>query len=121
MSGFNYDSLRISVAEKQIKRFGKIAQIVTPGAATGPKYNPSFLPPTKEPVYFLETRYSMTDRNQTLVEVGDKMGLVSTETGAIPQKSINQIEIDDVLYQFIDVQPLNPGGVVMLYKVHCRK
>jgi len=117
----DYDSLRINTAERLLRENGKIAQIVTPGAATGPSYNPSPLPPTKEPVYFVETRYSMTDRNQTLVEVGDKIGLVSTETGAIPKKSINQIEIDDVLYRFIDVQPLNPGGVVMLYKVHCRK
>lgn len=117
----DYESLKLNVAERLIRENGKAAFIVTPGTATGPAYDPTPGEPLREMVYFVETRYSMTDRNASLVESGDKMGLVSTETGATPQKSINQIEIDGVLYQFIDVQPLNPGGVVMLYKIHARK
>lgn len=117
----DYESLKVNVAEQQIRDKGRLAYIITPGAPTGPAYDPQPGEPTRDEVYFLETRYSMTDRDNSLVQVGDKLGLVSTETGAVPDKSINQIEIDSVTYQLLDVQPLNPGGVVMLYKVHARK
>jgi hypothetical protein len=117
----DYESLKVDVAERLIRDYGKIALIVTKGANTGTPFNPVYAPETKDEVYFVETAYSMTDRNSSLVEVGDKMGLISTETGAVPKKSINSIEIDGIEYQLLDVQPLSPGGVVMLYKVHARK
>lgn len=116
----DYESLKVGVSERLIRENGKIAYIVTPNN-TGPDYDPVIGEPTRELVYFLETQYSMTNRDKSLVEVGDIMGLVSTETGATPIQSINKIEIDGVLYNYIDVRPLNPGGVVMLYKIHCRK
>ena len=117
----DYESIKVSVAERLIRENGKPAYIINPGATTGPEWDPQPGTPTRELVYFVETRYSMTDRNATLVQVGDKMGLISTETGIVPEKSRSKIEIDGIIYQLLDVSPLNPGGVVMLYKIHARK
>lgn len=117
----DYNRLKTQVAERLIRENGKLAYIIRQGVATGPAYNPTLPPPTRLEVKFVETKYSMTDRNQTLVQVGDKMGLISTETGVIPEKSGDKIEIDGIVYQLLDVQPLNPGGVTLLFKAHARK
>lgn len=117
----DYDQIRVNTAERLIRENGKQAFIITPGTATGHPSNPIPGTPTRDMVYFVETRYSMTDRNATLVQVGDKMGIISTETGIVPEKSVSKIEIDGTIYQLLDVSPLNPGGVVMLYKIHARK
>jgi len=117
----DYNRLKTQVAEKLIRENGKLAYIIRQGTPTGPAYNPTLPAPTRLEVKFVETQYSMTDRNETLVQVGDKMGLISTETGVTPEKSGDKIEIDGTIYQFLDVKPLNPGGVVLLFKIHARK
>lgn len=121
MTTFDYAGIRADVAEPLIKQFGRTAYITGEGEPTGPEWNPQPGEPIREPVSFVQTRYSMTNRNDSLVQVGDVMGIISTEGGFVPDKSKHKIEIDGEVYSFIDVQPLRPGPVVMLYKFQSRK
>jgi hypothetical protein len=62
----------------------------------------------------------MTHRNDSIVKVGDKLGLVSTEGGVAPALT-HRIKIYSIEYQILDVQPFNTGSVVMLFELHARK
>lgn len=116
----DYARIRTQTAERLIRENGKVAYVVVPGAPFGDPWNPQPGEPTEEAVYFVETGYKIDDRNQTLIQQGDKLGIVSTETGVVPEKD-RAIKIDGTTYQMIDVQPLNPGGTVMLYEIHARR
>lgn len=121
MTGFDYERLKVNVAEKQIKRFGKVVQIITPGANTGTDYDPVYGDATESDVYFLETQWKMSDAQKTLVQVGDKLGIISTEGGLVPDQLINTINIGGEVFQLIVVQPLQPGAITMLYYIAARK
>jgi len=116
---FDYASLRDNVATKLIKDFGKPAIVLMPGDDTGDPYNPQNLPDIERSVTLIETGYSLKDRDASLIQVGDKMGLIAAE-GFTP-KLDHKIIIGGETYQFVDVQPLNPGGTDMLFNFVARK
>lgn len=117
----DYQRIKTQTAERLIRENGRTAYITGEGEPTGPDWNPQPGEPIREPVSFVQTRYSMTNRNESLVQVGDIMGIISTEGGFVPEKSKHKMEIDGKEYSFIDVQPLKPGAVVMLWKFHVRR
>lgn len=119
MSAF-YDEIEFEVAQPLIKEFGFAATLVRDGAPTGPPHNPQPGAPTRHTCIILETGYSLTNRNETLVLVGDKMGLISTEMDIVPTKD-DDIEIAGIAYHFLDVKPVGPGGQNVLYKYHARR
>lgn len=111
-----YGNLR-ATATRLIRQYGKPADLLR-DEETGPPYNP--VVETKEhPVVMVETGYSMTHRNETLVQSGDKLGIISPE-GEEPLLS-DRIRIDGSEYSFIDVKPLNPGGTKLLFEFHARR
>lgn len=105
-----YARLR-ATAERLIGRWGK-AGVLTREERSGPPHAP-VITPVEYPVKLVTTNYSMTNRNETLIEAGDKVGLVSTEAGVIPELD-DLLEIDGHSYRLVDVQPLNPGGLTLL-------
>lgn len=105
-----------ATANRLISKYGKQAKLWRT-LSTGPAHNPT----TEEQYYLItvvETGYSLANRNETLVQAGDKLGIIST-SGKAPQRS-DQIEIDGEKYSFVDLEPLNPGGVTLLYEYHAR-
>lgn len=100
-----------------IEKYGKEATLIK-STKSGPAHNPT-VTPDPSTVKMVETGYSLTNRNESLVQVGDKLGLIST-AAASPAKG-NKIEIDSVKYTILDVEPLNPGGVTLLFEFHARK
>lgn len=115
MSTF-YDRL-LATANRLIRDKGKTAYVITPGAETGPPHNPTIGPSTRTECKWVETGYSLTNRDGSLVQVGDKMGIV--EASGTPELT-DTFEDGGIEYQFVDVQPLNPGGTVMLYEIQAR-
>lgn len=63
---------------------------------------------------------ALTNRDATLVLKGDKLGLISTAIDIEPVKD-DRILLGGVPYNFIDLQPLSPGGQVLLYEFHARR
>lgn len=118
MSAF-YDRLA-STATRLIGRYGYATQLERDGAPTGPPYNPQPGPPTLHACKVVELDYSLTNRDTTLVLQGDKLGLISIDVDTAPALT-DRILLSGVRYHFIDLQPLSPGGQVLLYEFHARK
>lgn len=118
MSAF-YDRLE-ATAKRLIDTYGFDGEIVRAGVPTGPPHNPQPGAPSRHDCKIVETGYSMTNRSETLVLVGDKLGIISTTVDIVPTKD-DDLEIDGELYHFLDLEPLRPGGQTLLYEYHARR
>lgn len=119
MSAF-YDRLE-ATAQRLIRDKGQAAEIVRAGAATGPAHDPQPGTPTRHACVLVETSYSLTNREATLVLQGDKLGLISTEGLSIVPTKDDTLAIGDDEFHFVDLQPLSPGGQTLLYEFHARR
>jgi hypothetical protein len=73
------------------------------------------------PVSLVQTVFKKSDNNGTLVEKDDVLFLVSTKGVTIDPTLSNRMTVDSVTYQVVRIDPLRPGPVIMLWKVHARK
>lgn len=111
---FDYSRLK-ATADRLIARFGKTAQLVTT-TTTGPDYDPT-VTETATDITLVELDYSLTNRDGTLVQAGDKLFLVQAD--AAPDMAA-KIRLDSVDYAMVDVQPVSPGATVLLYEIQAR-
>jgi hypothetical protein len=107
-----------ATAKRLIAKYGKAAVLVRE-TKTGPAHDPSVVE-TPYSCMVADIGYSITDRDASLVQVGDKVGLMSTAVEVTPEKG-DKLQIDGGTYSFVDLKPLNPGGLVLLYEYHARK
>lgn len=117
MSAF-YDRLE-ATAKRLIDKYGFGADLLRQGPPTGPPYAPVPGVDVPHPCRIVETGYSLTNRDATLVVAGDKLGIISTDIDVVPALS-DRIEIGGQQYHFLDVAPLSPGGQTLLYEFHAR-
>lgn len=113
----DFYSQMADMARELIRQYGKLADLLR-DEETGPPYNP-VVETNEYQVIMVETGYSMTHRNETLVQSGDKLGIISP-SGTEPLLS-DRIRVDDIEYSFVDVEPLNPGGTKLLFEFHARR
>ena len=106
-----------ATARRLIAKYGKSATLVRL-SQSGPAHNPT-ITETEYTITLADIGYSVTNRDQTLVQVGDKQGIIST-AGETPLFE-DKIEIDGQRYSFVDRKPLNPGGTTLLFDYHVRK
>src|SRR5690606_35658045 len=106
-----------ATANRLIAQYGKTATLIRM-TASGPAHDPQIVE-TPHTVAMVETGYSLTNRNETLVLAGDKLGIIST-AGEAPIMA-DKIEIDSIRYSFVDIKPLNPGGTTLIHEFHARK
>ncbi len=118
MSAF-YDRMQ-ATAKRLIGLYGYATKLERDGAPTGPPHNPQPGPATQHDCTVVELDYSLTDRDSTLVLQGDKLGLISTAVDVQPAKN-DRLLLGGQWYHFIDLQPLSPGGQILLYEFHVRR
>lgn len=118
---FDYAGLRDSVAEPLIADFGKDATLTlnTPAGGSDP-WNPGTSGETETAVKVVQTEFKLRDRDGTLVQKDDLLFILST-AGDPDVTLAKTLTVDGVLYQIVQIMPLRPGPVTMLYKVHCRR
>lgn len=116
----DYDELE-AMAQEMIAEFGFSADLVRAGTPTGPAHNPQPGAPTRHDCKMVEIEYSLTNRDATLVLQGDKLGLISTEGLSIVPTKDDALDIGGDVYRFVDLQPLRPGGQVLLFEFHARR
>ena len=115
-----YDRLE-ATARRLIRDYGYSASLVRAGAPTGTAWDPKPGAPVPHACKVVETRYSMLNRDATLVLQGDKMGVVSTEGLSIVPTKDDTMVLGGDEYYFVDLQPLQPGGQTLLYEFHARR
>ena len=107
-----------ATAQRLIAKWGKPATIVRT-ERSGPPHAPVVVA-VEHPVTLVTTGYEMTNRNETLIQAGDKVGLISTAADVIPQLD-DELRVDGHDYRMVDVQPLNPGGLTLLTEFVARR
>lgn len=117
MSAF-YDRLQ-ATATRLIADKGQAAVLVRT-STSGPAHDPT-VTTTEHACTLVETGYSITNRTDSLVQKGDKVGLLSVDLAVTPDRLSDKLEIGGTQYQLIDLQPLSPGGTVLLYEFLARK
>jgi hypothetical protein len=106
-----------ATATRLIAQFGKVGAIVR-NELTGPPHAP-VMTPTAHPVKLVDIGYDLTRIPQTMIQLGDKVGIFSVDVAVEPNAD-DIIQIDGLNYRFVAFQPLNPGGVVLLYEYIAR-
>lgn len=108
-----------ALAKRMIGAKGKPGIIRRPGGTSGPVYAPVIDPPTDYPCVFVETRDFVRARDATLIQSGDRMGIISPAVAVEPDLT-DRIVIDGSEYSFVEIRPLNPGGLNLLYRFLAR-
>ena len=106
-----------ATARRLIQSYGKDGAIVRE-VQSGPPYAPVI----EQQVHvcrLVETGYSLTNRDATLIQAGDKLGIISTAVSVEP-KLQDKLRIDGVDHAFVDLKPLNPGGLNLLFEFVAR-
>ena len=116
MSAF-YDRLN-ATAQRLIATYGKAATVIRI-TKTGTAHAPT-TSETPHGCVLVETGWKLFLIPETLVQAGDKTGIIST-TLAIAPETADKISIDGERYSFAAVEPLNPGGTTLLYEFVARK
>ena len=111
---FDYGPIK-AISDSLIAEFGKSAVLVST-TTTGPDFDPVVTETTTD-ITLVELDFSLTNRNESLVQAGDKLFLV--QAVAAPALD-DKIRLDGVDYQMVQVQPLAPGPVTILYEVQGR-
>lgn len=105
-----------ATAKRLIGSYGKPSAIVRE-ERSGPPHAP-VVTQVEHTVVLVETGYSLTNRSETLIQAGDKVGIIST-AGEAPQLD-DVLRLDGADYRFVDLQPLNPGGLTLLLEFQAR-
>lgn len=112
----------LATANRLLAKYGKQGRIVTDGAPTGPPHNPQPGAPTFTNCVWVEAENSIKNRPNTVVEQGDVYGYIAASV-AVPPSMARRI-VTDVMsgaeLNFVELLPLNPGGVTLLYEFRAR-
>jgi hypothetical protein len=125
---FNYARAALT-ATRLIKNFGKGSAPVKPLpndnaiiriSKTGPAYNP-VLTETLHPCQLAVVEYEKTERDGTLIMVGDKKAFVAVEGVTIEPTTADRLIIDGESHAIMDVLPLKPGATVVCWEMQVRR
>lgn len=114
---FNYANLRDNTAAPAIAEFGQGATLRANASAYDPATGGNTLTPTDTSVTVVETETIDKVSEGSLLEMGDRKFLMSTEGVTTPPKPTDVLIVNSAEYQVVQVQPLAPGGTTVLYTV----
>jgi hypothetical protein len=97
------------------------AFIVRAGTPTGPVYNPTPGVPVAHPVTVVYDEWRLSEIDGTLIRVGDLKILVAS-SGLTITPTPNDVFRDATGAEksIINVEPLQPGGVAVMYVIQAR-
>lgn len=110
----------LATANRLLTKYGKPGQIVTDGAPTGPPHNPQPGPETLTACVLVEAENSIKNRPNTVVQEGDVFGYIAASAPVAPTMA-RRLRIDGgPELEFVELLPLNPGGVTLLHEFRAR-
>lgn len=118
---FDYTALNVETVQPLIDEFGDDGQLAVNVPGTGEPYESDLDGEVLHPTRQVRTVFKKADNNGTLVEKDDVLFLVSTKGVTIDPDLANRMIVDSVTYQVVRIDPLKPGPVIMLWKIHVRK
>ncbi len=124
MSAFNYTPLK-ATADRLIGKYGQPVTLRIPGETTGPEYDPVVGPPTYKTLYCVEGFQEIRDQSATLIGQARHTLTVTADPDAIPLKShtvaigitTEQADESSAWIEVVEIRPLAPSGVAVLYEI----
>ena len=113
---FDYARIR-GTAERLLERFGQTATLLKPGAPTGPEWDRQPGQATEHPITVVDENQMQRDQRGTLIGEAVHALIVSTAGGVALERADRVRLANGRDLEVIDVRPLSPGGVVLLYEV----
>lgn len=117
MAAFDYSRSQ-ATANRLIERFGKTGAIRRE-TASGDAHNPT-LTTTDYDAIICAPGYNITNRDASLIQAGDRVGLIAMSGLSITPTMADKIVIEGTAYSFVDLQPLRPAGTTVLFEFHAR-
>jgi len=109
-----------ATAKRLIANFGRPVIIRTPGAATGPAYNPTPGTPSDETVSAVELKDSIMNRSRQLTKFGDRMMLIEAPDGGAPSLDATIIEAGEP-WRIVESIPFSPGPSLVYAELLLRR
>lgn len=119
MTAFDYARPK-ATADRLITRFGQSGTLQRP-STTGPDYNPTIGTPTPYTVTFAVTEYADREIDGERIKSTDKKVLLAKGSLAIEPKTSDKLLIGGVAHSIIRVEPLAPGGTVVMWTLQVRR
>lgn len=122
MSTQTYLNARAKV-EQKLAQYGRVAHLVRQGDSTtgeSEPWRPQRDAPDKLEVRILETSNSLTHAPETVIQRGDIFGIMSA-AGAVPDELRDRLVDMGKTYEFVEVKPIQPGTVSIMYEFHARR
>ena len=115
---FDYAGMRDS-ADELLDEFGQAAAIrrITNGGSDA--YAPTQTT-ADTAIVCVVTEYANREKDGTRIQAKDRKVLVKAGSLAITPTPSDKFVLGGVVYDIVDVCPLEPGGVVMLYELQVR-
>jgi len=107
-------------AAQGIAEVGYSAILIKNGGRSGPSHNPIIAAGTSHACTVLEKKISQYERANTNISASERKFLVSTEGLTVAPETQDKLQIDGKDLSIVQVQPLQPGGVVVLWEVMAR-
>jgi hypothetical protein len=118
-SKFNYAHIS-DVADRLIGKFGLTATLRRPAAPS--TWNAGVGTPIDYPIKAILQNYTDTERTNTLIEQGDrKIVFAANGLTVIPNTGDEIIIIDAAPWSIVNVMPVEPGGIPIVYTVQVRQ
>lgn len=114
---FDYIKTR-GTAEKLIENFGQDATL-TQYANSGTSYNPTRTG-TDHTCRLVVTEYANRDIDGTLVLRTDRKAIISTAGLTVTPSKADTLTIGGVVHQIVEIMPLEPGGIVVIWEAQIR-
>lgn len=118
MAKFDYARSR-ATAERLIKRFGQQGAIRRTTMTGGDPWNPT--PETNDyNCTLVVIEYSLRERESSLIGATDKKVLISPEGLTIEPTASDQVVVGGKPHEIVRVDPLDPGGTVVMWDAQTR-
>jgi hypothetical protein len=118
---FDYATLRDGTVEALIDDFGDDGTLYVNDPGSGNEWDSQIESEVPHAVRLVRTQFTRADNNGTLVEETDSMFLISTAGVTVDPELAHRLEVNGTKFQVVRVDPLKPGPVTMLWRVHARK
>lgn len=118
MPAFDYARSR-ATADRLIAKFGQTGAVRRP-TATGPDYNPT-ITTADHTATFAVMEYESNEIDGSRILATDKKVLLKAGSLAVTPNTTDKLVIGGIEHSIVRVEPLAPGGTVVMWTLQCRR